>query len=448
LGRRMLPEGGRIVVFSDFISQSGDDPMVAKKLAEANGINVDFVTITGRTDNVGIVNGWFEAGKDYRVIIKNFNKEPQDVKVDVTTNDKNVLSDTRNIRGQTSDYIAISDLAPGITKISLDVNDALPVDNNAYVYIPSSEKQDILYITDNLKSPSVVALGLIPLTTVKKTDTKSIPSLSGYGTVFVGSSLPADAAKSLSDYVKSGGNAVIIASPGLSDMEMLPVELDSISNATSLNVAQASMITDGIGIENTGVKKHFKAKLKRGAVSLVEGGDTSVMLAFWKFGKGLVIYSGLSDPQGINIYDPLNDDVWNDFHANPEYPLFWKQMLEWISGSLDVSEYNAKTGMFIKLPATETVKTPGDTVTTDMLLLDEVGIYDLPDKEVAVNLYDERESNLEGGGISTANATDLKEIPSGISIVRKPKDLVIYLIIAAMFLVVFELYYLHWRGEL
>ncbi|MDO9099108.1 MAG: VWA domain-containing protein [Candidatus Methanoperedens sp.] len=447
LGRRMLPEGGRIVVLSDFTSWSGDDPAVAKKLAEANGINTEFVTISGKTDNIGIVNGWFESNGDYKIIVKNFNKDSEDVKIDVTTDGKNVLSSPLNLKGQSSEYFAISSLAPGTTKISINIEDALSVDNNAYVIIPESVKRDLLYVTDNAKSPSVTALGLIPYTTVKKTGTTSIPSLSGYSTVFVSSPLPPEAVKSLSDYVKGGGNAVIIASSGLQDMELLPVELGVLSNKTSLNVVQPGRITEGIGIEKTDIKKHFKARVKRGAVSLVEGGDKSVMLAYWKFGKGMVIFSGLADPQGENIYDPLNENVWNDFHANPAYPLFWKQMLEWISGSLDVSEYNAKTGMFIKLPATQTIKTPGDSVTTDLLLLDEVGIYELPDKDTAVNLYDERESNLAGGGIS-AQAAEQKEIPYNVQTIRKPKHLDVYLIIAGFFLVVLELVYLRWRGEL
>jgi len=48
-------------VVSDFASWAGEDPAVSKRLAEANGINVEFVTVTGRTDNVGIVGGWFEG---------------------------------------------------------------------------------------------------------------------------------------------------------------------------------------------------------------------------------------------------------------------------------------------------------------------------------------------------------------------------------------------------
>ncbi len=447
LGRRMLPEGGKIVVFSDFTSWIGDDPEIAKKLAEANGINVEFVAISGRTDNIGVVNGWFESSGDYRVVVKNFNKEDKDVKVDVTTDNKNVLSTSLSLKGQSSEYLSISNPTPGITKISLNVDDALPVDDSAYIVIPQAVQRDILYITDNEKSPSLIALGLIPY--IKKTVTNSATSISGNPVVFVDSPLSSETTNTLSDYVSKGGNAVIIASPDMKDMDMLPVELGNISNSTSLNVIQPSLITDGISLDKINIKKHFNAQLKRGAVSLVEGGDGSVMLAYWKFGRGMVIYSGIADPKGDNIYDPLNDKVWNDFHTLPDYPLFWKQMLEWISGSLDVSEYNANTGMFIKLPATQTVKTPTDTVTTDLLLLDEVGVYQLPDKDIAVNLYDEAESNLAGGSVAGSfNVSAGRELSYNPSTILAPQQLDIYLIIAAIFLVFLELYYLHWRGEL
>lgn len=264
LGQRMLPEGGRIVVLSDFTSWNGDDPTVAKKLAEANGITVDFITLSGRTDNIGIVNGWFESNGDYRIIIKNFNNDARSVNIDVTTNNQNVLSNTLNVGGESSQYFAVSNLGQGTTKISINANDALAVDDNAYVMIPKSVERNILYITDNEKSPSLVALGLLPFTTVKKTDAKSIPSLSGYPIVFVSAAVSQDAVKTISDYVSAGGNAVVIASPGLNDMDLLPVELNALSNSTSLTVVQPSLITDGIGIDTVDVKQHFKAQLKRG----------------------------------------------------------------------------------------------------------------------------------------------------------------------------------------
>lgn len=453
LGRRMLPEGGRIVVLSDFISWSGDSPEIAKKVAQASGIKVDFITVSGRTDNIGIVNGWFEPGGDYKIVIKNFNNDARDVKIDVTIHDKQALENTINIKGRSSEYFSISDLNlnPGITKISISSDDALAADNNAFVVMPQSMQRDVLSITDNPKSPSIVALSLIPSTKVTKADPKSIPSMSG-NIVIVSAPLPQDAVKKLEDHVSSGGTAIIIASPGISDMDLLPVELGTPGNKTSLNIARQTTITAGIEIEKTDVKKYFKAHLKNTAVALVESGDKekSPMLAYWKFGKGTVIYSGLADPQGNNIYDPINENVWNDFHTLPGYPLFWKQMLEWIKGSLDVTEYNARTGMLIKFPASVAVNTPTDKVTTDLLLLDEVGVYEIPGKSVAVNLFDERESNLIGGGLDAeaANVSAAKDLTYNPETIRKARNLDIYFIMGAMFLVFLELYYLRWRGEL
>lgn len=452
LGRRMLPEGGRIVVISDFISWSGDSPEIAKKVAQASGIKVDFITVSGRTDNIGIVNGWFESEGDYKIVIKNFNGDARDVKIDVLINDKNVLTNSINVKGQSSEYFSISDLNlnPGTTRISIGPDDALAVDNNAFVFMPPSMQRDVLYITDNPKSPSIVALGLIPNTKVTRADPKSIPSMSGI--VVASSALPRDAVQKLSDYVSSGGTAVIIASPDLMDMDILPVELGTLGNKTSLNIARQTTITAGIDIEKTDVKKYFKARLKNTAVGIVESGDKekSAILAYWKYGKGIVIYSGLADPRGNNIYDPLNENVWNDLHTLPEYPLFWKQMLEWIKGSLDVAEYNAKTGMLMKFPASVTVNTPSDKVTTDTLLLDEVGIFEVPGKSIAVNLYDERESNLVGGGLTTveSNVSASKELVYKPETIRKPRDFDNYFIIGGMFLVFLELIYLRWRGEL
>ncbi|PWB53689.1 MAG: hypothetical protein C3F06_06125 [Candidatus Methanoperedenaceae archaeon] len=452
LGRRMLPEGGRIIVISDFISWNGDSPEIAKKVAEASGIKVDFITVSGRTDNIGIVNGWFESAGDYKIVIKNFNRDARDVKIDVSINDKNVVTNSINVKGQSSEYFSISDLNlnPGTTKISIGSEDALPVDNNAFVYMPPSMQRDVLYITDNQKSPSIVALNLIPNTKVTKAGPKSVPSMSGI--IVASAALPQDAVKKLSDYVSSGGTAVIIASPDLKDMDILPVELGTLGNKTSLNIARQSTITAGIDIEKTNVNKYFKAHLKNTAVGLIESGDKekSAILAYWKYGKGTVIYSGLADPRGNNIYDPLNENVWNDLHTLVEYPLFWKQMLEWIKGSLDVTEYNANTGMLMKFPASVTANTPSDRVTTDTLLLDEVGIFEVPGKSIAVNLYNERESNLVSGDltIGQSNVSAPKELVYKPETIRKPRNFDNYFIIGGLFLVFLELYYLRWRGEL
>ena len=89
-------------------------------------------------------------------------------------------------------------------------------------------------------------------------------------------------------------------------------------------------------------------------------------------------------------------------------------------------------------------------MTTYSVLLDEVGIYDVPGKSVAVNLYNERESNLVSSGLAAeeSNVSTSQQIAYSPETIRKQKNLDIYFIMAAMFLVFLELYYLRWRGEL
>jgi len=126
LGRKLLPEGGRMVVVSDFAGWTGEDPAVTKRLAEANGISVEFVTVTGRTDNVGIVSGSFE-GSDYRIILRNFNTGSQTVKLEAASDGVNIISTDLNIKGGSNEYFTLSNLRPGQTKISIDSKDALAV---------------------------------------------------------------------------------------------------------------------------------------------------------------------------------------------------------------------------------------------------------------------------------------------------------------------------------
>jgi hypothetical protein len=85
-----------------------------------------------------------------------------------------------------------------------------------------------------------------------------------------------------------------------------------------------------------------------------------------------------------------------------------------------------------------------------MLLLDEVGVYELPGKSLAVNMFDERESNLIGSSLADeeSNASATKELAYRPETIRKARDIDIYFIMGAMFFVLLELYYLRWRGEL
>jgi len=118
----------------------------------------------------------------------------------------------------------------------------------------------------------------------------------------------------------------------------------------------------------------------------------------------MVIYSGL--------------EMDSDFYLRPEYPIFWYQMVNWITGVPDIIEANKKTGEIIHLGETAQIETPSTSLAASSLLLDEVGVYRFSGKAVAANMYDTKESSLQrkngvdagafiGGSRETIVETDL-----------------------------------------
>ena len=114
------------------------------------------------------------------------------------------------------------------------------------------------------------------------------------------------------------------------------------------------------------------------------------ILSYWHLGKGIVIYDGL--------------EMNSDFYTRPEYPIFWYQMVNWITGVPDIVASNRKTGELIPLGGTVSVETPSGSISTSSLLLDEVGIYRFQGTTFAANMYDPLESNLRrSSGVTPAN---------------------------------------------
>ncbi len=167
-GMRLLSrEGGRIIVISDFTNSKGDDPVASKNLAESYGIEVNFVKVGKPADNIGIINGWIEAtdGKyGYTGVIKNYRDHNESVEIETGRGTSGNASTSFSLdvpAGETNQF-TLGNLGPGITTVRLNVEDSLPVDNKAYISIPDTSEQHILYVTDNGKLPSKTALSLLP----------------------------------------------------------------------------------------------------------------------------------------------------------------------------------------------------------------------------------------------------------------------------------------------
>jgi hypothetical protein len=459
-GMRLLSdEGGRIIVISDFTSWEGDDPVSSKNLAESYGLEVNFVKVGKPADNIGIINGWIEAldGEyGYTGVVKNYRSESETVEITSGRGTSGNASKpfTLDVPAGGTNQFKLANLAPGITTVNLNVKDDLSVDDRAYISIPDISGQQILYVTDNGKLPSKTALSLLPNSDLKIQ--KSVPSsLDNYTLVVLAQKeipIANGSVERIETYVRNGGNAVFIASEALDPektevdlVKLLPVKpvgVEEAENGLEVEEVLRSSITQDMQTDEISVRKYMNATERTGSTTLVATENGIPVLSYWQVGRGTIFYMGLNDE--------LGDGAWNNFHNLPEYPVFWIKLVEWLGGIGDISEYNLETGTLTSLSKTEEVRTPSKTLTTNRLLFDEVGIYEISDKKIAVNLYDDRESNTTVDAselISRAVANDETRLVRADTYTAR-NDITNYLIGILFLLILLEILIVRGRGEL
>ncbi len=459
-GMRLLSkEGGRIIVISDFTNYKGDDPVASKNLAESYGISVNFVKVGKPANNVGIINGWIEAadGKySYTGVIKNYMDHSESVEIDtgrgISGNTSKSLS--LDVPAGGTNQFTLGNLGPGITTVKLNLEDDLSVDNKAYISIPDISEQHILYVTDNGKLPSKTALSLLPNSNLSVS--KSVPAtLDNYTLVVLAQKetpIGNDSIGIIENYVRNGGNAVFIGSEALvpekTEVDLLkilpvkPIGIEEDENGLEVEESLQSSITKDIRSDEISVRKYLNATERTGSTTLVTLENGIPLLSYWQVGKGTIFYMGLSDE--------LGDNSWNNFHNLPEYPVFWIKLVEWLGGTGDISEYNLNTGTLTSLSKTEEIKTPSKTFTSNRILYDEVGVYEISGKKIAVNLYNDRESNTtvdSSGLIQRAVKEDGSKVVKADSYTAK-HDITDYLIGFLFLLILLEILIVRGRGEL
>jgi len=460
-GMRLLSdEGGRIIVISDFTNWDGDDPVTAKSLAESYGLKLTFVKVGKSADNVGIINGWLEAGDSgytYNCIIKNYKGTSENAKVEISTSGSDEVSKTMtlDIPARSTKQFMLTNLGTGITKVQLANADSLMVDNTAYISIPKTTQQRILLISDYTKLPSKTALSLIPNT--ETTTANSVTSDVNENDVVIIANKDAALSKQeisiLDGYInKNGGKVVFIASdalaPDVADFDLFkllpvkPLEVTDETDGVSLKVVQATRLTEDMKFDEVAVYKYLNVTPRSDSTSLVATENNIPILTYQPIGDGTVVYFGLNDA--------LGEDAWGNFHNLPEYPVFWAKLIGWLGGAGDITDYNIKTGAITALSKSQDYTAPSGTMSGNRVLYDEIGIYDVAGKRIAVNLYNDRESD------TTVDASDVIErslSKTEPSVVRATtytakKDIDIYLIAGAFLLMILEILIIRKRGEL
>lgn len=413
-------EGGNILVVSDFISWQGDDPNDTRKLLEADGkTSIVFANTRQGGDNVAIIGGWEVPGNGYvnhTALVHNFGSART---VPLTIRGPGGSSSRSIAMDQGGDYYFSFTAFSGVNYISFDLTDALSWDNKAYIYVPDQGQKKVLYLGD--ETPALSALRSLPNVQVARSG-----DYSNFDLIVAAKNASSDG--ELNRYIDNGGRAIYIAYSGNDSPEYLPVNVKG-SSAGPVNLwFRDPEFASDIHFDEIGIFSYLDSSARRGSVSMIEANGAPV-LAYWRLGKGTAIYDGL--------------EVNSDFYLRPEYPIFWYEMINWLTGVPDVSESNRKTGEFIPLGETVNVDAPQGTITTSSLLLDEVGIYRFQGTALAANLYDPRESDLSGG--ANYPAGEFKTGTASETLVEQ--DLSQWVIILAALAILTELAVVWWRRE-
>jgi hypothetical protein len=154
----------------------------------------------------------------------------------------------------------------------------------------------------------------------------------------------------------------------------------------------------------------------------------------------------------MNSSNEMNSGVetWNNFHNLPEYPVFWIKLVQWLGGTGDISEYNLNTGTLTALSKTEEIRTPTKTFTSNRVVFDEAGIYELAGKKIATNLYSDKESDTRVDAselIRRAAAENKTKVVKAETYTAK-KEITDYLIAIMFLLLLLEIMIVRQRGEL
>ena len=391
---------GRIIAFSDFLSTEGPDIGVVRAALTSEDKIVEFIDVSKNARNVGITK--LEVTKyTTKVYVKNFNNEPAQRNIKITRDDK-VITQTKVTIAPNSIENFIFDTPAGISRIELEPKDDLEVDDAAYIATPPKIKNTVLLITNEkssnlelaLSSAKDIELNVVnpPVLTINTKKEKIDPYKHDVIIVYKINNVNKregivpgtfDDAES---YVEKGGNLIIAAQDDLKEINMksLPVvELkNKVNKATKVCVETINQITKQFEKERcfTAVGTYFGANANKNTIIFASADDKTPLIVYGEKKKGKVVYYGILDDA-------------SDFKTLPSYPIFWNSLVNFLVGTEDIKEFNLKTGKIATINEQQ-VKTPSSSLTTSKLLMDEAGIYEFNSKRYAVNLLDEKESDI------------------------------------------------------
>ncbi|MBW3004623.1 BatA domain-containing protein [Candidatus Woesearchaeota archaeon] len=429
LAGEALGSEGAVIVLSDFINTGGQDPNIAKAILESKGLVVNFVNVAEKkASNIGIVD--IEADREEATVyVKNFDDVARFATLKVGDVQKEL-----NLGAKSSETFTFK-TPNGITQMLLVTDDDFKIDNLAYLSAPETEQTKAALVTNNasvfLKN-ALEASGDVQVTVTKP----PVVPVEGYDVYILHNLDMNEVLPGTFDalyYAAQNGASVVVHvqedSAQINYKKLLPLKITGKGNGGFVSIEQLNKFTKNIDFGS--ITSHFTTTAHdKGFTTIVSlGNDTVVSLG--KAGSGKIVYYGIPENTA-------------DFKYSPSYPIFWTEMLRYLTGQLDLKNLNYATKDTIILEGEQTVKTPIKTVKQATIMLENAGIYELEDKRIAANLLDEKESEINAETTLGAKSTEFELKP--VKETRK-LELEPLLILAAGLIILLEILYIKMRGD-
>ncbi len=431
LAGEALKDEGRVFVISDFINTGGQDPNTAKSVLEAKGLVVDFVNVaTKAASNVGIID--LDADNEMATVyIRNYDDVQRTVGFKAGDVDKQI-----SIAPKSTETFSFK-TPGGVTLLELTANDDFDVDNRVYLSAPEDGKIKVALVANNMSiflKNALQASGDADVTVVQP----PVVPTTGFNIYVLHSINPAQLLpgtfSELYSAVEQGASLVVHAqenSDKLDYQKLLPMKLDGRGAPGFISVDQLNKFTQNI--EFGSVTSYFKTADKDFSFTTLASLGNDTIIGIGKAGLGKLAYFGILESQ-------------SEFKFSPGYPIFWTELMRYLTGQLELTSLNYKTKDTLILDAETKIKTPKNGVVDQAtLILETTGVYELPDRKLAVNLLDEKESDINMKEAIGAKSTDFELKP-----VKETRnfDFDTALLAAACIVLLLELLFVKYRGDI
>ena len=429
LAGEALSGEGAVIVLSDFINTGGQDPNIAKAILESKGTIVQFVNVAEKkASNTGIIH--IDADREETTVhVKNFDDTTRTAALKIGGTQKEL-----SIPPKSTDTFTFK-TPPGITQILLIANDDFKPDNIAYVSTPETEHTKAALITNNpsifLKN-ALEASGDIKLTIAKP----PVVPTEGYD-VYILHNLDMNEVlpgtfDALRNSAENGASLVLHVqedSEQINYKSLLPLKITGKGNGGFASIEQLNKFTKNIDFGS--ITSHFKTSGQDKSFTTILSVGNDTIIGIGKAGKGKIVYYGIPESTA-------------DFRYSPSYPIFWTELMRHLTGQLDLKNLNYITKDTLILEKEQKIKTPIRTVEQSIMLLEHAGVYELEERKIAVNLLDEKESEINAETSIGAKSTEFELKP--VKETRK-FELEPLLILAAGLIILLEILYIKIRGD-